>query len=201
MNFTRRQLLAALPAAVAASVVPICNGGARGAFNETRSIKFTPALALKKAERERHEHYMKMAINLAQTLPGPFAAVIVDRRKGEVICQGKNKYEENPIFHGEIVAIDNCAKLKPRVEWRDLTLYTTAESCPMCQSAIVWTGISQAVYGTSIEDLIQFGIHQIRLDSPTVAAAAPFYSGSIVGGVLKDRTDDMYRKWAQSRRK
>ena len=87
------------------------------------------------------------------------------------------------------------------MQWGNLTLYTTAEPCPMCQSAVLWTGISQVVYGTSIQDLIRYGINQIRLESPTVAAAAPFYEGSIVGGVLKERTDEIIRAWAAARRK
>jgi tRNA(Arg) A34 adenosine deaminase TadA len=86
------------------------------------------------------------------------------------------------------------------VEWRHLTLYTSAEPCPMCGSAIVWTGISEIVYGASVEDLTSFGINQFHLDSPTIAAAAPFYSGKIIGGVLKDRANELYRKWAESRR-
>lgn len=63
-------------------------------------------------------------------------------------------------------------------------------------SAIAWTRIPEVVYGTSIEDLIKLEINQIGLDSPTVAAAAPFYSGRIIGGVLGERADRMYQRWA-----
>jgi len=69
----------------------------------------------------------------------------------------------------------------------------------MCMSAIVWLRIPELVYGTSIEELAKLGINQIRLDSPTVAAAAPFYSGRIVGGVLKEHADQLYQGWTASR--
>ncbi len=58
--------------------------------------------------------------------------------------------------------------------------------------------MAEAVYGTSVHTLSEMGVNQIKLDSPTVAAAAPFYSGRIVGGVLKERADAMYQKWADT---
>ena len=102
-------------------------------------------------------------------------------------------------MHGEIVAILECAKIEPRVNWRELTLYTTAEPCPMCMSAIVWNRIPEVVFGTSVEELIELGSNQFRLDSSTVAASAPFYSGRIIAGVLQERANELYRKWASTR--
>jgi tRNA(adenine34) deaminase len=90
--------------------------------------------------------------------------------------------------------------VRPKVEWRDLALYTTAEPCPMCMSAIVWAGMPELVYGTSVDELIRLGVNQLHLDSPTVAASAPFYSGRIIGGVLRKRTDPVYQRWAASLR-
>ena len=200
MDQGRRRLVTTLSAAGAALMVPAPSLAARVGPDEARTMGFIPAAALSEAQRKRHERYMAMAIELIAKDSGPFGSVIVDRERDEVVCSGKVAYRENPIFHGEIVAINDCAKHRPRVEWSNLTLYTTAEPCPMCQSAVLWTGISQVVYGTSIQDMIQFGINQIRLESLTVAAAAPFYEGSIVGGVLKERTDEIIRAWAVARR-
>lgn len=39
----------------------------------------------------------------------------------------------------------------------DLSLYTNAESCPMCASAIRWAGFKEYIYGTSIEELTAQG--------------------------------------------
>jgi len=52
------------------------------------------------------------------------------------------------------------------------------------------------IYATSIQSLIAFGVNQIQLDSPTVAAAAPFYDGHIIGGVLAERANAHYKQWA-----
>lgn len=204
MHLLRRGLLTRLPAVAGAAALTLSPraGDARAAG--TRSVTFTPVDELTAEERARHERYMQLALDRlevdhAEAPPGPFAAVIVNRHTGEVVCEGINQYRESPTFHGEIVAINTCARVTPRVQWRDLALYTTAEPCPMCMSAIVWTRIPEVVYGTSVEDLIKLGVNQFRLDSPTVAAAAPFYSGRIIGGVLRERADPIYQRWAAAR--
>ncbi|KAK2753718.1 hypothetical protein FQN55_000081 [Onygenales sp. PD_40] len=48
------------------------------------------------------------------------------------------------------------------------TLYTNAESCPMCAAAIRWAGFKEYVYGTSIDSLIRTGWGQIRISSQEV---------------------------------
>lgn len=150
-------------------------------------------------ERAHHEHYMAMALDVATTIPAPFGAVIVDRRSGDVVCRGGNEsHTGNRILHGEIVALMNCAAVKPAPDWNHLSLYTTAEPCPMCTSAIVWSQIPEVVYGTSIETLIKLGLNQIHLTSPALAAAAPFYKGAIIGGILETSTDEVFARWIGS---
>ncbi|MDP3331101.1 MAG: nucleoside deaminase, partial [Methylococcaceae bacterium] len=89
-----------------------------------------------------HEQYMRRAIELALQAPDlPFGAVIVNRNSGEIVAEGFNQSAINPIFHGEIVAINQCAQTHRSADWQEFDLYTTAEPCPMCQGAIVWAGI------------------------------------------------------------
>ena len=66
----------------------------------------------------------------------PFGAVIVDSTTGDVVARGHNRSKENPTFHGEIDAINRCAAEHPGIDWSKLVTYTTAEPCPMCQSAM-----------------------------------------------------------------
>lgn len=37
---------------------------------------------------------------------------------------------------------------------QELDLYTNAESCPMCASAVRWAGMKSYIFGTSIEQLV-----------------------------------------------
>jgi tRNA(Arg) A34 adenosine deaminase TadA len=62
----------------------------------------------------------------------------------------------------------------------------------MCMSAIVWAGIGGVVYGSSISTLVQAGIAQIMIDASAVRAAASFYRGQIMGGVLRAETDALF---------
>ena len=101
-----------------------------------------------------HEHYMRRAIELAANVPEfPFGALIVHRDSGEILAEGWNKSSTNPKFHGEIDAINQLVLNNPGISRDQLVLYTTAEPCPMCQGAILWTGIEMVVFGTSIRSL------------------------------------------------
>ncbi len=126
----------------------------------------------------------------------PFGAVVVNRKTGEVVCQGVNASHESPTFHGEIVAINACAAKDPGLPWADMALYASAEPCPMCAGAIAWAGIGEIVYGTSIATLTSLGIDQIGIDSPAVLMAARFYRGAVIAGVLSQETDKIYQAWA-----
>jgi hypothetical protein len=54
------------------------------------------------------------------------------------------------------------------------------------------------VWGTSIEQLRQFGINQISIAATTVIGAAPFYHGEILGHVLQAETDALFRNRQRS---
>lgn len=147
------------------------------------------------AAKQSDEYYMQKAIEMAQhNLKAPFGAVIVDNKTGEIVAEGVNTSSVNPIFHGEIVAINACAKKYHKVDWTNLTLYTTAEPCSMCQSAIVWTGISRVVFATSMDYLLSHGWDQIRISSVEVNQKSPFYKGTISGGILAEKTNPLFNR-------
>lgn len=134
----------------------------------------------------KHEDYMRRAIELAIEVPQfPFGAIIVKRATGEVVAEGFNQSALNPTFHGEMVAINRCAELYRPMDWSEFDLYTTAEPCPMCQSAIQWAGIANVYYGTSIPYLKEHGWQQINIRASEVIAQTPFRKTNIVGGILE----------------
>jgi len=133
-----------------------------------------------------HEYFMRRAIELALEVPQfPFGAIIVKRATGEIVAEGFNQSALNPTFHGEMVAINRCAELQQPADWTEFDLYTTAEPCPMCQSAIQWTGIAYVYYGTSIPYLKEHNWHQINIRASEVIAQTPFLKTTIVGGILE----------------
>lgn len=128
---------------------------------------------------------------------------------GELICTGvnQNSVTGNPTLHGEIVAISNCSDIltdpngayklsasEASAAWADFTLYTNAESCPMCASAIRWSGFKEYVYGTSIGRLIETGWGQIAIESAEVFKESWNLGTStkFVSEVLTNETDPYF---------
>ena len=141
-----------------------------------------------------HEQFMLRAIELAKANPRhPFGAVIVDNETQVIVAEGVNRSNGNPILHGEIDAINNCAASGP-TEWQRLTLYTTAEPCPMCMSAILWSGISTVVFGTSIPTLKQVGWNQIDIRAADVVAKSHRPDCQVIAAVLESDCDAMFRQ-------
>jgi len=148
-----------------------------------------------------HELYMRRAIELAANVPDfPFGALIVDRGSGEILSEGWNKSSINPTFHGEIDAINQLVFSNPGIDGKKLVLYTTAEPCPMCQGAILWTGIEMAFFGTSIRSLQKMGWRQIDILAEEVVRRSPMWKCTITGGVLEHECDALFAM-AISRRK
>ena len=150
--------------------------------------------ALAATPAAEHEQYMRRAIEAARNNPrAPFGAVIVDRERKQVVAQGFNKASQNPAWHGEMDAINRCAADHPGVDWKRLTLYTTAEPCAMCQSAIIWAGMPLVVYGTSIPYLRKLGWGQIEIRAEEVAKASAFHPNKVLGGVLEEECNALFR--------
>jgi tRNA(Arg) A34 adenosine deaminase TadA len=108
------------------------------------------------------------------------------------VAEGRNRSGDSPIWHGETDAIHRCAVAHPGIDWSSLTLYSTAEPCPMCQSAVLWAGISRVVFGTSIRTLQSRGWWQIDIPAEEVTRRTPFRECVILGGVLESECDALF---------
>lgn len=88
---------------------------------------------------------------------GPFGAVIVYEDK--IIASAHNCVIKNndATCHGEIEAIRMASKALNTFDLSGCTLYTTAEPCPMCLGAILWSNISRVYYGCNICDTEDIG--------------------------------------------
>jgi len=140
-----------------------------------------------------HENYMRRAIELALKAPAfPFGAIIVRRETGEIVAEGYNQSSLNPTFHGEMVAINHCAEFNRSADWSEFDLYTTAEPCSMCQSAIEWAGIATVYYGTSIPYLQSHNWRQINIRAEEVIAQTPFRNSRIIGGILETECNALF---------
>lgn len=136
---------------------------------------------------------MRAAIAAAAANPAaPFGAVIVDRERGEILATGVNRASTDPSAHGEIDALRALWASDPPADPSRLALYTTAEPCPMCQSALIWARMGALVYGTSIPSLVRLGWDQIELRAEELARRSPFRTMEIVGGVLESECNALF---------
>jgi len=147
-----------------------------------------------------HERHMRRAIELATNVPDfPFGAIIIDRDTGTILSEGWNKTSHNPTWHGEIDAINALAASSIGIKGKKLVLYTTAEPCPMCQAAVLWSGIETVVFGTSIRSLQRLGWRQIDILAEEVVRRSPAWQCTLIGGILEPECDALF-EWAMSRR-
>ncbi|MFM0069265.1 nucleoside deaminase [Paraburkholderia aspalathi] len=138
---------------------------------------------------------MALAIEQARRNPMyPFGAVIVNESSGKILARGVNKARENPMLHGEMVAMNEYVSHHGNRGWADATLYTTGEPCSMCMSAIVWTGIGGVVWASSIDAIRSSGIGQIDLKADEVVSRSTsfYHPRKLVSGVLADQTDQLF---------
>jgi len=162
--------------------------------------------------------YMREALRFGKTLnpSRPYGALIVDSSKNTISCYGVNTASTDVLLHGEMAAFRNCTALypsptgddrnNPGLFWPNQTMYTTAESCPMCAAASVWRGLGRMVYGTDIPTLARLGSKQMTIRNRELYASnilSIFKTGSngavnsnfvpfLAEGVLKQQTDKAF---------
>lgn len=105
---------------------------------------------------ETDRKFMRQAIDLSienvRNGGGPFGAVIV--RNGEVVATGVNNVVPHcdPTAHAEVCAIRKACQKVGDFKLDGCTIYTSCEPCPMCLSAIYWSGIERIFYGNTKQD-------------------------------------------------
>ena len=142
-----------------------------------------------------HEKFMREALIEAKKGDLPYGAVIVKDREIVIRSYNTTQTDNDVSAHGEINALRKFTKQYGYSldALEGYTLYTTCEPCPMCAAACVWAGVSQVVFGASIEQLIDLGTKQIDISCKTVAEKS-FQNIEVVGGILADECLELFRQ-------
>lgn len=144
--------------------------------------------------------YMKIAVELARkslrTGNYGFGTVIV--KDDAIIAQAHDteRTDADSTAHAEMNAIREASK-KLGKNLKGCTLFSTHEPCPMCASAIVWSGIKKVVFGYSIADAIGQGRSRIEIGCEEIFKR----SGSGIEketGVLQDECALLYNEFVRS---
>ena len=86
-----------------------------------------------------------------------FGAAMLKKSDLSTIVVGTNHETENPLWHGEVVTIKQYYEMvnkdeSKRVDPKDVIFFATHEPCPLCASAITWSGYDNFYYLFSHED-------------------------------------------------
>lgn len=145
---------------------------------------------------KEYKSHMKVAIDEAKISlcegNHGFGAVIIS--DGKIISQShdKEETENDPTFHAELDAI-RIASQKLKRKLSGCSIISTHEPCPMCASAIVWSGISEVVYGHSIADSINEGRKRINIKCKEIFEKADA-NINVVEGILKKECAVLYNE-------
>ena len=143
-----------------------------------------------------YSRYMQIALEEAKTSLQEgnhgFGAVIV---KGDQIIARAHDREEtdfDPTSHAEMNAIRLAAQKYGR-DFQDYALISTHEPCPMCGTAIIWSGIKTLVYGYSITQALVQGRTRIPLTCRELFERAESVI-QIHSGVMAEQCAVLYRQ-------
>ncbi|KAK5580389.1 hypothetical protein RB653_000406 [Dictyostelium firmibasis] len=155
---------------------------------------------LTKAQLDKHEMFMKIALEIAVESGIKFVSIIVSP-DDRVLCSGTYS-KENAILHSELVAITNCSLAYKMVTFENHTIYSTAEPDSLSASAIVWARFKQVVYGSSIKNLHCNACYSnLPIDS-TYIFSRGYGIGveniQLVAGILEDQTDTNFGSYCNS---
>jgi tRNA(Arg) A34 adenosine deaminase TadA len=113
------------------------------------------------------DDYMKLAIEEAKISlregNNGFGAVIVKDEQVIAAAHDRECTESDATSHAEINAIKEASR-KIGKNLSGCILVSTHEPCPMCATAVVWSGISEVAFGYSIKEAIQQGRKRIALN-------------------------------------
>lgn len=137
--------------------------------------------------------FMAATIEVAAENPtAPYGAIIVYDNK-DILLKSVNSAHHHPLMHGELSVIHTLFNNGFDGDVSKLSLYTTAEPCPMCSAAIYWAMIPKVVYGSSIEFLHKLFGRQIQVSAKDLFSQTPdFYQCHLIGGVMEQECNSLF---------
>jgi tRNA(adenine34) deaminase len=146
-------------------------------FNNTESS----FVLSREQERILNLVYEEVEIAIQEGNP-PFAAIITDPENNILaVAHNQANTKQLAIAHAEIEAIQlACKKLKKK-KLDGCILYANAESCAMCSTAIIKSGISQVFYGAPHEKGSNPDVHLLEINKKATPQL------NIQGGFMREK--------------
>ncbi|WP_017316338.1 nucleoside deaminase [Mastigocladopsis repens] len=138
------------------------------------------------------EYFMRLALEEAKKGDAPYGAVIVKDNQVVALAHNTVRRNSDPSAHAEINVIRSLTAKLNNPSLEGYIIYTTGEPCPMCAAACVWTGLSEIVYGASIEDLVSVNQSQINVSCEEIIAKS-FRKLTVKRGILREECLKLFK--------
>lgn len=101
---------------------------------------------------------MELALQNVKEGGQPFGAVLV--KDGVIVAEGVNELHRayDVSGHAELLAV---RRAQAKLQTHDLSghvMYASGEPCPMCLAAMYFAGVSEVVYGASVDEAAEAGL-------------------------------------------
>lgn len=148
-------------------------------------------------ELEKHEKYMKMAIELAKEGVFPFGTIVV--KDDQIIGQACSTDTANdPTAHADTVAVRRACEALGTNDLSGATIYCTCEPCLMCFGTIWWANIRNIVYATSIKETLNQDIcsfmEKLNIGAKELSKLTS-NDFNIVSGICGDEVLSLMKEW------
>jgi len=144
------------------------------------------------------EQFMRVALSMAERGMAsggpPVGACLV--RDGTAVAKGHNAVigELDVTAHAEMVVIREACRTLRSLRLNDCSLFVTVQPCPMCLAACYYAGITEIVYGVSIEAMQAITQGELCV-SPAELFAGRAEQPMITGGILAAECQALLTSW------
>jgi len=136
-----------------------------------------------------NEYFMKKALAEAQAalVAGEFPVGCVMAHDNTILVSGSRKGTigdyPNEVDHAEMVALRRLFRLNPKINLREITVFSTLEPCLMCFGALMISGIGKLVF--AYEDAMGGGT---RCDTANMTPLYKSNKMTIIPGILRNES-------------
>lgn len=123
----------------------------------------------------------------------PYGCIIT--KDNQIVAAAHNQVglRQDATAHAEMLAIQEAQAILGSTQLTGCTMYTTAEPCPMCAGAVLWSEVDSVVYGVSIQDIVEAGGKQIAMNLQDIVNQSP-RDLQVIGGVMRDELIVLYQR-------
>lgn len=152
--------------------------------------------------KAQDEQFMRHTFNLALKARNhgnlPFSAILVDSA-GQILFEAENTFATTGdcTGHAELNVLRKASQTMSPDELAGCTLYASAEPCPMCAAATVFSRVHRVIFGISTHRLNAYRSPSINLTSNNIFSNATS-AIEVIGPVLEDEAAEVHQGFWKS---